>query len=178
MLAFPKPTPKVKPPKIGFGRRQYVAPPPAPVTRGRGGVMAQYADAPPGPTQAKTKAKRCPALLEMANGRPCLLHIPGVCNGRTDTTVACHSGLSIHGKAGARKADDCYSSFGCAACHSWLDQGPAPRAVKEAAFMAAHLRQVIEWRRVMQDPTEPDRFRRAARWALDELNAMPTGPMP
>lgn len=121
----------------------------------------------------KTVEHRCPALLEMARDRQCLLRIPGVCTGDTATTVACHSNQSIHGKSGARKADDCFSVHGCVACHRWLDAGPAPKEVKQARFALAHLDQVIEWRRVASDMGEPVRFRRAAEWALNELGAVP-----
>lgn len=123
----------------------------------------------------KTEPLRNAALLQMAAGRPCLLLVSGCCNHRMDTTVACHSNLSIHGKAGARKADDCYTVHGCAACHRWLDQGPAPAAQKEAVFMAGHARQVLAWRQIAADPAEPPRFRRAAGWALEHLNATPIG---
>jgi hypothetical protein len=123
----------------------------------------------------KSEAYRDSVLLEMARGRACLLLVPGfpssICNGRTDTTVAAHSNLSIHGKAGARKADDCYSAWACAACHFWLDQGRAPADEKAAAFMGAHSRQVLAWRQIAQDPTEPQRFRAAARRALLRLAA-------
>jgi len=78
---------------------------------------------------------------------------------------------AVHGKSKGRKADDCYAIFCCAACHRWLDQGPAPAEVKRARFMLAHMDQVIEWRKVASDPGEPVRFRRAAQWALDQLNA-------
>jgi hypothetical protein len=61
--------------------------------------------APAEPAQAvpKTEAIRMPALLEMARGRPCLLLVSGH-DHSPDTVVAAHSNLSIHGKAGARKA--------------------------------------------------------------------------
>lgn len=116
---------------------------------------------------------RCPALLEMAQDRPCLLLIPGICNHRIDTTVACHSNLSIHGKAGKRRADDQYSCWGCAACHYWLDFSKALASQKEAAFTLAHARQVLAWRLVVLDLQEPALFRRAAGWALRLLNATP-----
>jgi len=122
----------------------------------------------------KSEPRRNPALLEIARGRPCLLLIPAICNHRLDTTVACHSNLSIHGKSLSRKADDVYIVHGCAACHTWLDTSGAPAAQKEAAFMAAHMRQVFEWRLIAVDGSEPERFRNAARWALDQLNATPT----
>lgn len=120
----------------------------------------------------KTEPKRNPHLLAMARGMPCLLRVPGVCSGSRDATVACHSNLSIHGKAGARKADDQYTVWGCAACHEWLDRGNATAAQKEAVFMAGHVRQVEAWRGIdRHDPFIKDR--NAARWALAELGAIP-----
>ncbi|MES2634043.1 MAG: nuclease domain-containing protein [Pseudomonadota bacterium] len=129
-------------------------------------------------TPPRSIARRRPALLELARGQRCLLAIPGTCNGRRDTTVACHSNLSIHGKGGARKADDCYSVWGCMACHQWLDQGRADAVTKEMAFMLAHLEQVQEWRRIVTEQFRPNRQRLAAQWALDQLNATPTGATP
>jgi hypothetical protein len=123
----------------------------------------------------KTEPYRDAVLLEMARGRPCLLMVPGACTHRLDQTVACHSNLSIHGKAGSRKADDCYSCWGCAACHRWLDQGRADAFLKETAFMQAHLSQVLAWRQIAADQGEPERFRRAACRALERLGATPLG---
>jgi hypothetical protein len=108
-------------------------------------------------------------LLEMARGRPCLLCITDVCMGRVETVVACHSNLAIHGKGGARKADDHYSVWGCMSCHRWLDQGPATADEKALAFTLAHVDQMNEWRRIAADPSEPERVRRAAGWALEQL---------
>lgn len=130
------------------------------------GVMAANDAVKPAP---KTKAARCPALLEMAERKPCLLQVKDVCNGRTDTTVACHSNQAIHGKAGARKADDCYTVWGCVACHAWLDQGKAMASHKEAVFRQAHARQVECWK-LIASIREPERFRKAAQWALEQLN--------
>lgn len=124
--------------------------------------------------QPKSIAKRNPHLLAMARNQGCLLKVPGVCNGRQDTTVAAHSNLGIHGKAKARKADDQYHVYACAACHTWLDQGPAPAAEKTGRFMAAHLWMVDIWRGVaggFLDGTPKDRA--AAAWALDQLRATP-----
>lgn len=118
-------------------------------------------------------AHRNRRLLDLARGMPCLLQVPGVCNGRTDTTVACHSNFSIHGKAGARKADDIWSCWGCSACHHWLDQGPADALIKETAFLTAHLLQVIEWRRIAADTKCAEADRSAVRWALDLIDRHP-----
>lgn len=123
----------------------------------------------------KTEPKRNRALLDMAQGRPCLLRVPRVCNHDPRTSVACHSNLSIHGKAGARKADDQYSVHGCSACHEWLDRGPATHEAKGLAFASAFIDQVLLWRRIAVDMDEPERFRKAAQWALDQLAATPVG---
>lgn len=118
----------------------------------------------------KTEARRNPALLELARGRPCLLMVPGVCNFNPETTVACHSNWSVHGKAGARKADDCYSCWGCVACHSWLDQGSAPDLHKQHIFALAMTRQVRQWgHRLVDSQALKPRERAAIAWALDNL---------
>ncbi len=122
---------------------------------------------------------RCQTLLDMARDRPCLLLVPGICNYRTDTTVAAHSNWTEHGgKAGARKADDCYSAWACYACHTWLDAGRASADRKRAAFLAAHPLQVLAWRQIATDPTEPARYRRAALAALERLGATAFGAAP
>lgn len=118
----------------------------------------------------KTEPYRDQALLDMAENRPCLLLVPGCCNHRVDTTVACHSNLGQHGKGERRKADDCYSVWGCAACHRWLDQpighdGPTYEQ-KRDVFLQALERQKEAWRQVAAS-NEPERFRRAARRALE-----------
>jgi len=134
--------------------------------------MARFADFSPTPRQ-KSEPHRNSALLAMAQDRPCLLQVPGKCVGGTSTTVACHSNLSIHGKAGARKADDEYSVWGCFGCHTWLDQSKDSRYSRTAFFIRAHADQVMFWRRIAADPTEKPRFRKAAQWALEMLNATP-----
>lgn len=116
----------------------------------------------------KTEAHRNPALLDMARGRRCLILFPYL-NHDPETVVACHSNLGEHGKAGARKADDEYSVWGCFACHRMIDQGHLNEDERRSTFMAAHGRQVQEWTRIAADPTEPARFRRAAQWALNHL---------
>lgn len=120
----------------------------------------------------KSETKRNSTLLEMARGRECLLLCVAHCHGpgmRSETTVACHRN---EGKGMALKQSDAMTCWGCAACHEWYDRSGAPKAEKRRAFMAAHLRQVLEWRRIASDPAEPARFRNAARWALDQLNAV------
>lgn len=118
----------------------------------------------------KTEPQRNPALLAMARGQRCLLVVPGVCQPDPATTVACHSNQSVHGKAGARKADDQWHVYGCAACHHWLDQGPAPAEEKVERFGAAHRWMVSIWQDIVAGvlPATP-KERRAAAWALARI---------
>lgn len=138
--------------------------PPARTTARRG----TYAGATTGPAP-KSRARRRPRLLELARAMPCLLRVPGACNRDTATTVACHSNWAEHGKAGARRADDCYSVWGCSACHGWLDQGGADADQKRPIFDAALLRQQEWWERIAADTSRCEADRRAARWAIEQL---------
>lgn len=108
-------------------------------------------------------------LLDLAQGRRCLLAVPGVCTNDCRTVVACHSNWYDHGKAGARKADDVFTVWGCSACHRWLDQGRARLTEKRHVFDCAHTNQVFWWTHIAADATEKDADRRAAQWALDHL---------
>ena len=123
----------------------------------------------------KPQALRNPFLLKMSRGQSCLLRVPDVCNGDRETTVAAHSNLGIHGKAKGRKADDHRHVHGCFACHTWLDQGPAPAEEKAARFKQAYAWMVAIWLDIVhrrQDATPKERA--AAQWALDQLkNATP-----
>lgn len=154
----------------GFKRAAYVRPPVSPPRPVR--AVAKTVIDGPGLIQPKTVQHRNPHLLSMARGMTCLLRVPGVCQGGTETTVAAHSNWAIHGKSGARKADDCYSVWSCAACHiGWLDQGKASKQDKQAAFMAGHVRQVEQWRLIATEPGAKPADKKAAAWALDLLNA-------
>lgn len=115
----------------------------------------------------KSEPKRNPALLAMARGRGCLFFAVEQCQfGLGDTTVAAHQN---EGKGIGRKQDDYMSAWACVHCHSWYDQGKAPRAEKRRAFAAAHKRQIEEWRKIVADPSESQKNREAAQWALDNI---------
>lgn len=160
----------------GFKRPVYQRPPvshPQPISRG----VVSRCDA-LALVQPKTVEQRNPHLLSMARGKPCLLRVPGVCNNDWRTTVAAHSNWTEHGKSGARKADDIFHVHSCSACHTWLDQGPAPKAEKKTTFMRAHLDQVLAWRRIVGDMSYTPKDRAAAHWALCLLEATPTGETP
>lgn len=86
---------------------------------------------------------RSPAYRAMAQDKPCMLAVPGVCNRDWSTTVLAHSNRGADGKGGAIKASDHAACWACFACHHWVDAGPAPAAQKEAAWEAAFARQVV-----------------------------------
>jgi hypothetical protein len=154
----------------GFHRPELVRPAsPAPTRATRIGVIADCSVM--AEPIEKTEAHRNRHLLDMARGRPCLFRIPGVCNFDPDTTVACHSNLGAHGKGGARKADDEYTAWGCARCHTWLDSSySAAGEEREEAFLLAHVAQIDEWAAIAISAAADPKDRLAARWALMHLN--------
>lgn len=120
---------------------------------------------------AKPEPQRNAYLLSMARGRPCLLRTR-VCNFDNSTTVAAHSNLLAHGKGRGRKADDCYTVWACARCHTWLDSSyDAEFAEKEEAFMRALLAQADEWKAIAGSTASSPKDRAAAQWALQRLQA-------
>lgn len=119
----------------------------------------------------KTVALRNPAIMDMARGRPCLLQAPYTMSHDPATTVACHGNSHQFGKAGARKANDQYTVWGCFECHSWLDQGSASQEEKLRVFHLGMFRQMLAWEQLAVSESELPKFRRAAEWALAQLEA-------
>lgn len=119
-----------------------------------------------------------PHLLRMAKDKPCLIRSP-ICNYDTETTVACHGGGVENGKGMAYKVSDALTCWGCSACNHYTDAyAGATKAQKRAAFMLGHLAQVCEWRAIAGSAAADPKDRAAARWALDQVNASPTGELP
>lgn len=73
--------------------------------------------------------------LAACRGEPCYLNV--LC-ARSDwedpSVVPCHDNRLSSGKGMGLKANHDRTLPGCALCHRWLDQGPAPREEKFAAF--------------------------------------------
>lgn len=115
-------------------------------------------------------------LLDMARGKHCLIRSP-ICVGGTETTVACHGGGVASGKGLGYKVGDWRTAWGCYGCNHYTDAyGGATRAQKAAALDMGFLRQVLEWRAIVADPTQRPKDRLAAQWALDHINATPVAP--
>ena len=107
----------------------------------------------------------------MAQGRPCMLRVPGICCHNPETTVLAHSNSSRHGKGLGMKATDAFAVWACHTCHSWLDQGGASRAVKELLFSEALDRMRGELEKIVEDPLRKAKDRDAAAWALERLQS-------
>jgi hypothetical protein len=116
----------------------------------------------------KNTAQRNPSLLAMARDKPCLIRKQGVCNGDNSTTVAAHSNELAHGKGRGLKANDFYTVWACARCHTWLDGSySATKEEKQAAFKLAHDRQCVAWENIAVNGVGKEKS--AAIWALEEL---------
>lgn len=113
--------------------------------------------------------ERNPTLLRMAQDKPCQLQIAGVCNGRTDTTVAAHSNWLVDGKGMGHKASDASVVWACAACHAWLDQGQAFYAEKRRAYLQGMERMRVQYRRIAEDILSKPAHVQAAKWALERM---------
>ena len=57
------------------------------------------------------------AMRNSARGQECLVRIPGICNGNTETVVLAHLG----GGGMATKHSDLFGCFACSSCHSAID---------------------------------------------------------
>jgi hypothetical protein len=160
--------------RTGFRRKVYVPAAAAPLRAlVRAGLIARAS----GDVVALPKSPRAENkhLLSMAREKPCLIRSP-ICVGGTETTVACHGAGVANGKGTGYKVGDHITAWGCHACNHYTDAyAGATREQKTAAFMAGHLRQVLEWRAIVGDQTQPAKDRAAAQWALDRLNATPVG---
>lgn len=163
----------------GFKRSEFARAPRLAPDRKPGAVMrtatrrGTYATPPPAAAVPKQPRAENRHLLDMARGKPCLIRSP-ICVGGTETTVACHGGGVANGKGLGYKLDDWRTAWGCYGCNHYTDAyGGATRAQKTAAFDMGFLRQVLEWRAIVADPTQRPKDRLAAQWALDHINATP-----
>jgi hypothetical protein len=73
-----------------------------------------------------------PDLRKFARGKPCQMRLPGVCNGREETSVLCHTRRG--GASGmGRKPCNLSAFIGCSECHAVYDRrAPAPPQMDRA----------------------------------------------
>lgn len=56
-----------------------------------------------------------------AQGRPCQVRIPGICDGGGETTVLAHYRLAGFSGVGMKPDDVAFGAWACAACHDAID---------------------------------------------------------
>lgn len=82
---------------------------------------------------------RAPRLMDAAQGQPCSLRLPGICNHNPTTTVLAH--LPGIGKSMGSKVSDLHGAFACSACHTAIDTlGWERRGLSGAMVLDAMLR--------------------------------------
>jgi len=93
----------------------------------------------PGKSTLKSTNKKTSKIRQSAKGEPCLVRVPGVCNGNRATTVLAHlNGAGVGCKHGDHKA-----AYACSACHSWLDGGYVQSGYGRTTRDLWHLESVI-----------------------------------
>ena len=60
-------------------------------------------------------------LRKAAQGRECMVRLPGICNHNPETTVLAHVRLAGVSGMGI-KADDLLGAWACSACHDAIDR--------------------------------------------------------
>jgi hypothetical protein len=73
-----------------------------------------------GKRMRSSKPKMTPARSN-ARGKPCMVRIPGVCNGDPETTVLAHYRLAGYCGVGM-KPIDALGAWACSACHDECDR--------------------------------------------------------
>lgn len=95
------------------------------------------------PMKRSSRPKATP-IRQSANGQPCQVRVPFICNGDSSTTVLAH----LNGAGLALKAHDHEAAYACSACHEWLDGGYA-RTHTRAERDLYHLEGVINTQRLL-----------------------------
>lgn len=86
------------------------------------------------------------AVRQSARGEECTVHIAGVCNYKSETTVFAH--LPDESKGMGIKADDLSGCYACHACHDALDGRSKSRLTGEEREWYMRRAMVRTWRRL------------------------------
>lgn len=96
-------------------------------------------------SQIKPKPIKMTPIRKSAKGEKCLVRIPGICNGDTDTTVLAH----LNGGGTGMKASDHEAAYSCSDCHAWLDGGYVQHGHNKDTRDLWHLEAVIRTQQVL-----------------------------
>lgn len=87
------------------------------------------------------------SLRTLAQGQPCMVRIPGVCNGNPETTVLAHIRRGNVAGMGQKPPDLC-GVWACSACHDVMDRrvkGPFETGFALSEFMLEALVRQLAW---------------------------------
>jgi len=107
------------------------------------------------PSRKSASRPKTTPIRQSAEGKPCQVRVPFVCNGDWSTTVLAH----LNGAGMAMKAHDHEGAYACSACHSWLDGGYAKTHTRAERDLW-HLEGVIRTQRLLIE--EGYQFRKVA----------------
>ncbi len=92
----------------------------------------------------KNRSKAPSKMRQSAKGQPCLVRVPGICCGDSETVVLAH----LNGAGMAVKHSDAHAAYACRTCHAWLDGGYARTHTRDQRDLL-HLQAVIRTQEVM-----------------------------
>lgn len=96
---------------------------------------------------ARKREKHATDLRRDANGKDCLIRLPGICTGDESTTV--HAHIRRGGVAGVgQKPVDLCGVRACFSCHDAIDarvDSRIPRGELDGYILEAVMRQLDEW---------------------------------
>ena len=81
-------------------------------------------------------------LRKLAKGQPCMLRLPGICNGNPETTVLAHIRRGLYGM-GIKPVDWC-GVWCCSACHDAYDRRTTHPEMQREYFEAEMLRALCQ----------------------------------
>lgn len=81
-------------------------------------------------------------LRKLAKGKPCLVRLPGVCNGNPETTVLAHYRM-VHLSGLGMKSPDIFGAWSCSDCHDAIDRRAHVKDLSREYVQLAHLQGVL-----------------------------------
>ncbi len=119
----------------------------------------------------KNPADRMQAFRALAAGEACVFQVAEVCRRDPSYTVLCHTNTQADEKGMGYKAHDSAGLFGCDRCHEVLDRRLLPPITLEEILRGARERMTIRLRFIANAINERAWRIRAAKWALQQLEA-------
>lgn len=91
-----------------------------------------------------TKARK------LAKGQPCMIRIPGICNGNPETTVLAHYRLAGYCGTGMKPPDE-MGALACSACHDAVDGRSDPRRYQQSVIRLMHAEGVMRTQQAIRE---------------------------